>query len=403
MPHSFLRGRWLRSLSIGATVCLSAALLNAADGPESTEGLAQVSNRAVVRETEHEELTQYPGLTIIKPGSSTTIVRKQSIADLGLERLSPEAQQKSQAVLKNLGMFRKLPTISFECDPSVYEYFLSNPDVAVSTWRAMDISQFQLHETGPNQYHADAGDGSIGDLELLIHTPTDTMIHCDGAFKSPLLPKPIIARSLMRVQTTFSKEQDGRIIGTHSGDVYVEFPSQAIEAAARVIAPVSHSIADRNFKQMTLFVHLMSQAMVKHPDGSSRLEISWKGSRNNENRSSSKSLLAVVAKLDDDLQTPIHSTLFRQMKHCLHFETGVRKRMASVQQKVRRDRTLIDPLNKRVKPLLRLNETNSLNTNEIDSWRSDPARCRTSSPNAFERSGCLHSLTRHGNHRVVGQ
>ncbi len=265
MPNSFLRGRWLRTLSIGATVCLSAALLNAAEEPESTEGLAQVSNRAAVRETDHEELTQYPGLTIIKPGSSTTTVRKQSIAELGLERLSPEGQQKSQAVLKNLGMFRKLPTISFECDPAVYEYFLRNPDVAVSTWRAMDISQFQLHESGPNQYHADAGDGSVGDLELLVHTPTDTMIHCDGAFKSPLLPKPIIARSLMRVQTSFAKEQDGRIIGTHSGEVYVEFPSQAIEAAARVIAPVSHSIADRNFKQMTLFVHLMSQAMVKHP------------------------------------------------------------------------------------------------------------------------------------------
>ena len=162
-------------------------------------------------------------------------------------------------------MYRRLPTISFECDPKVYDYFLQNPDVAVATWRAMDISQFQLQETGTNQYHADAGDGSVGDVELFLHTPTDTIIHCDGAFKSPLLPKPIIARSLMRLQTSFAKEQDGRIIGTHTGDVFVEFPSQAVEAAARVIAPVSHSIADRNFKQMTLFVHLMSQAMVKQP------------------------------------------------------------------------------------------------------------------------------------------
>ena len=55
------------------------------------------------------------------------------------------------------------------------------------------------------------------------------------------------------------------MIGTHSGDVFVEFPSHAVEAVAKVIAPVSHSIADRNFKQMTLFVHLMSQAMARHP------------------------------------------------------------------------------------------------------------------------------------------
>ena len=182
-----------------------------------------------------------------------------------LDRLAPEAQRKSQLVVKNLGMFRRLPAISFECDPDVYDYFLRNPDVAVSTWRAMEISQFQLRETGANQYHADAGDGSVGEVELLLHTPTETMIHCDGAFKSPLLPKPIVARSLMRLQTSFAKDAEGRMIGTHTGDVYVEFPSQAVEAVARVIAPVSHNIADRNFKQMTLFVHLMSQAMARHP------------------------------------------------------------------------------------------------------------------------------------------
>jgi hypothetical protein len=270
MPHSFQRGRWLRTATVGAALCLSATRLNAADGLDTTEGLAQLNSRpvareAVAKETEHEEKSQYPGLTFVKPGTSTSAVRKQSIAELGLDRLSDAAQQKSQALLKNLGMYRRLPTISFECDPNVYDYFLRNPDVAVATWRAMDISQFQLQETGENQYHADAGDGSVGEVELYLHTPADTIIHCDGAFKSPLLPKPIIARSLMRLQTSFVKELDGRIIGTHTGDVFVEFPSQAVEAAARVIAPVSHSIADRNFKQMTLFVHLMSQAMVKQP------------------------------------------------------------------------------------------------------------------------------------------
>ena len=270
MPHSFQRGGWLHTVSAGAALCLSATLMHAGDDLDSTEGLAQLNSRPVARETsqkeiDHEERGQYPGLTFVKSGSSASSVRKQSIADLGLDRLSGDAQQKSQALLKNLGMFRHLPTISFECDPAVYDYFLRNPDVAVATWRAMEISQFQLQEKGADQYHADAGDGSVGEVEVFLHTPTDTLIHCDGAFKSPLLPKPIIARSLMRLQTSFAKEQDGRIIGTHTGDVFVEFPSQAVEAAARVIAPVSHSIADRNFKQMTLFVHLMSQAMVKHP------------------------------------------------------------------------------------------------------------------------------------------
>jgi hypothetical protein len=162
-------------------------------------------------------------------------------------------------------MFRRLPTLTFEADPDVYQYFIRNPDVTVATWRAMEISKFQLKSAAGNCFDADAGDGSVGRIEILKQTPSETLIHCDGAFKSPLLPKPITARAVMRLQTSFAKEPDGRVVTTHSGDVFVEFPSQAVETVARVISPVSHSIADRNFKQISLFVHLMTQAMAKHP------------------------------------------------------------------------------------------------------------------------------------------
>lgn len=268
MPYAYLRGGLLRWLTTSAVVCLSISTVTSpakCEGPAPVEPGAPSSNRGAHSEGDADDRVQYPGLTIVKQGLSTKAIRKQATAEIPLARMSPDAQRKSQSLLKNVGMFRRLPTISFECDPEIYEYFIRNPDVAVATWRAMDISQFQLQETGANHYRADAGDGSVGDVELFFRTPNETVIHCDGAFKSPLLPKPIVARSLMRVQTSFAQEADGRIIGTHSGDVFVEFPSHAVEAVAKVISPVSHSIADRNFKQMTLFVHLMSQAIARHP------------------------------------------------------------------------------------------------------------------------------------------
>lgn len=261
MPYSFLRGRWLRVVTTCAVVSLSFATvdpLRAADGPNAAGAGAN-------GQVEIDDPAHYPGLTFVKPGVSTKVMRKQATSEIPMDRLSPEGQRKSLALLKNVGMYRRLPTISFECDPEIYRYFLTHPDVAVSSWRAMEISQFQLQELDPYHYRADAGDGSVGSVELLLSTPTETLIHCDGAFKSPLLPKPIVARSLMRLQTSFAKTADGRIVGTHTGDVFVEFPSPTVETVAKVIAPVSHSIADRNFKQMTLFVHLMSQAMGRHP------------------------------------------------------------------------------------------------------------------------------------------
>ena len=266
MTRVRMRLRWRTAFVAGAVCGLALTGAGwAADPAVPRQGIESTVGRASASDADSDESFHTLGVSTIKVGSSTTAVRKQALAELPLDRLSDEARTKAESLLKNLGMFRRLPTLSFEVDPEVYDYFLRNPDVAVATWRAMEISKFKLLSVGPNRYQADAGDGSVGQVELFYQSPEDTLIHCDGAFKSPLLPKPIVARSLMRLQTTFAKEPDGRIIGTHSGDVFVEFPSQAVETVAKAISPVSHTIADRNFKQMTLFAHLMSQAMARHP------------------------------------------------------------------------------------------------------------------------------------------
>jgi hypothetical protein len=265
----FLRsGSWCRALSTGAACALAlGSTLFAADSPQATtrEAGDAAGTKVPSGEVELDAAFQTLGVSTVKAGSSSYSVRKQAVSDLALGELTPDASAKVNGVLNNVAMFRRLPTLSFEVDPDVYNYFLRNPDVAVATWRAMEISKFQLTETEPRSFDADAGDGSVGHIQILRQSPSETLIHCDGAFKSPLLPRPIVARAVMRLQTTFAREPDGRIIGTHMGDVFVEFPSQAVETVAKVISPVSHSIADRNFKQITLFVHLMTQAMAKHP------------------------------------------------------------------------------------------------------------------------------------------
>jgi hypothetical protein len=207
----------------------------------------------------------YQAIRVAEPGSSSLATRREAIAELSLAGLTPVQLAKAQDVLNGLGLFRRLPTLEMEADADVYRYLLSHPDIAVSTWRAMDISKFQLNLIGPGVYHADAGDGSVGTVELWRATPDETVIYCDGAFKSPLLAKPIVARAIMRLKMRFFDDADGKARVEHCGDVFVEFPSQTVETVARVISPVSHMIADRNFRQLTLYVHLMSQAMSRQP------------------------------------------------------------------------------------------------------------------------------------------
>jgi hypothetical protein len=212
-----------------------------------------------------EDPFPYHGLTIVQGGSSSAAIRKAAMAEMPLETLPPAERELAGSVLKGTSLYRRLPTISFEVDPDVYAYFLKNPDVAVASWRAMGISRFELEESKPGTYTADAGDGSRGTVQVFYSRPDDTLIHCAGAFKSPLLPKPILANSLMRLQAKFDKQPDGRMLATHYGDVFVEFPSQTVDTVAKLISPVSHAIADRNFKQLTFYAHMMTVAMARQP------------------------------------------------------------------------------------------------------------------------------------------
>lgn len=207
----------------------------------------------------------YAALTIAQPGTSDLATRDRALTTFPWQGLSPDARVKAREVISGQALYRRLPTIQFAVDREVYAHLLANPDVAVSSWRAMEISQFELRKTAETVYHADAQDGSVGHVEVWKSTPEETLIYCDGAFKSPLLTKPIVARSLMRLTTRFYTAADGTPQAEHTGDVLVSFPSQTVETVARLISPVSYMIADRNFKQLTLYVHLMSQAMTRQP------------------------------------------------------------------------------------------------------------------------------------------
>ena len=98
-------------------------------------------------------------------------------------------------------------------------------------------------------------------MRVLLNTADHYVVTCHGEFKSPAIKKPIQAIAMMHLKPKFSKT--GKV--THQLDMYVSFPSSAIEALARFISPVSNRIADRNFEEISLFVEMMSVAMARQP------------------------------------------------------------------------------------------------------------------------------------------
>ncbi|MGQ0634235.1 MAG: hypothetical protein ACT4QC_06480 [Planctomycetaceae bacterium] len=199
-------------------------------------------------------------------GSSTSAARKSAHAALPLDKLSPENQHRVAGLLKSVSFFRRLPKVSFPVEPDVYGYFVAHPDVAVSIWRAMKISKLQMWQTGRFDYEADTGDGSIGKLEVVHAGPEQQLVFCDGEYKSPLFSKPIAARSLLLLQTSFIKEADGTMYCTHRANLWVSFPSQTVDVVSKIFSPLAVTLTDRTFTEISLFLKMISLAMTHRPD-----------------------------------------------------------------------------------------------------------------------------------------
>lgn len=230
---------------------------------------------------------------LLRKGNSSPQSLQAAIERLPTAQLNERNRAKLQQVLNHRSLFRQLPTIAVEASPDVHAYFIANPEAAVGIWRVLKISQFNLKKTEATVWTGDAGDGSEGTIEVLYRDASRVLLHCDGAYKSPLLPRPIRAASIMHLRVQPRRTADDRELLVQDLDLFVTFPSQTVDTVARLISPVSHMIADRNFRELTLFVRFMQVAMERQPGWVERTVQRVEGI----NRQQREELLTVAARV----------------------------------------------------------------------------------------------------------
>ena len=204
-------------------------------------------------------------IVAVKDGSSSKSSRQVSERLLASVRMSREHRLQVSEVLRDTCYFRELPTLRFEVDPRAYSYLADQPDLTVSLWRAMGISKFKIRRTGRDDYSADGGDGTKGTMEVVQRHPGHNVILCTGIFKSPLLLRGVKTKSVIHLQTVFARDKQGRTFATHRAFTHVSFPSTTAETAAKMLSPIGNIVLDRNFKEISLFLHVMSLGMSRQP------------------------------------------------------------------------------------------------------------------------------------------
>lgn len=227
-------------------------------------------------QTEMNELAKRVGIRIAAEGRSDKRLRKQSVKRIPTRNMSARSRSRVAKVLDECAQYRRLPELHYAVEPKMYEYLIEHPDVAVSTWRAMEISRVQLWQTGPVEYEASAPDGSLGSATVLYRDRSQCLMLCDGTYSSPLLPKPITAAGLLWLRHDYRPGQNGQMMVRQRLDVFVSFPSATARTMAALASPITNMMLDRNAFEISLYARMMSQAVESDPawveDIASRLE-----------------------------------------------------------------------------------------------------------------------------------
>ncbi len=211
------------------------------------------------------EMADRAGITIAAEGRSGARLRDSSVKRMPWNRISPDGEKRIREVLDNCAQYRQLPELHYDVRPDFYRYLVEHPDVAVSTWRVMGISQVQMWQTGAMDFEATAPDGSVGLADVLYRDPSQCLLLFDGMYSSPLLPRPISAAGLVWLRYEYRPGKGGETQVRQKLDVFVSFPSIAARAMALLASPITNVMMDRNAFEVSLYARMMSQAADNDP------------------------------------------------------------------------------------------------------------------------------------------
>jgi hypothetical protein len=204
-------------------------------------------------------------------GNSSDAIRLSAIQSLPMEKLNAQDRAKVHAVLANVTVFRRMPVRVIECDPDLYLFVVRHPDVIVSIWNTLKISQIQLEQSAPDRFHLDERYGTVADLEVLYSSHDTHLIYANGAYEGVLFGRPVRGSGLFLLKSSYIRETDGRYYISSRLDAFLSIEPGAVELVTKAVHPLVGKTADNNFIQTVAFVGSLSRTAETNCRGVERL------------------------------------------------------------------------------------------------------------------------------------
>jgi hypothetical protein len=214
-----------------------------------------------------------PPLVAAEPARSSAGhgTKEDAVRLIPLDRLPSESRAKITAVLNDVTLYRRLPTETVDCEPDLFRFLLTNPDVLVNIWRVMGVSSVTLDRIDADHYRCADGDGTTAQVSIVYRSPQVEVIYADGMYDGPLFPRAVRGECVAVLQHTSARTASGRFEETARLDTFLHVDNVGIELLAKIFQGVVGKTIDHNFSETVGFLGNVSHTAETNPRSMHRL------------------------------------------------------------------------------------------------------------------------------------
>jgi hypothetical protein len=195
----------------------------------------------------------------------------EAVRLIPFDKLTPEMRGKVTSVIRDVSIYRSLPTQTVDCEPDLFRFLMINPDVLVNIWHVMGISNIALDRIGPDQYRCADGDGTTANVDVVYRGPQVQVIYAEGLYDGPLFPRPVRGQCVAVLQYTNTRMANGRYEETAHLDTFLHVDNVGVELLAKVFQGLVGRTIDHNFAETVAFIGSVSHTAEINPRGIRRL------------------------------------------------------------------------------------------------------------------------------------
>ena len=213
----------------------------------------------------------------VAAADSTPQSQQEALAALPLDKMTPEAQAKLWPVLSNPSIYRRLPTEIITCDRDMYLTLIRNPEIIVSIWHLMDVTDLQLARTGPFMFDCDDKAGTTSQVELMYGTADTHVFYADTLYDGAMFARPVKGRVVLLLRSTYHVDDEGRPLVRNVMDAFIRIDHITAKLVARTLSPLVVRTADHNFVESFRFVGRVHESSEENGPGMRDLASRLKG------------------------------------------------------------------------------------------------------------------------------